>query len=157
MVTAVVVGAMTPSAASASLAAFGQWLGWFCGVGLLVAINVALAASVVTRRGTPPRFAIALLAATLALYVSSFLLSLVRGWAVNAWVTQQPGVARSILTWLPFASPMQMLLVAVLSLALAWTLGGCGGRWCGPCGRGAGAAQWWRLALASACCRCRVG
>ena len=126
VVTAVVVGAMTPSAAITSLEAFGQWLGWFCGVGLLVAINVALAASVVTQRGTPPRFAIALVAATLTFYLASFLLALARGWTVNAWVAQQPGAARSILTWLPFASLLQMLLVAALSLALAWKLGGRG-------------------------------
>lgn len=126
VVTAVVVGAVTPGAAITSLEAFGQWLGWFCGVGLLVAINVALAATVVARRGTPPRFAIALVAATLAFYLASFLLSLARGTLVNAWIAQQPEAMRSIVAWLPFASLLQMLLVAALSLALAWKLGGRG-------------------------------
>ena len=126
MLTAVVVAVVTPAASITSLESLGQWLGWFCGVGLLVAINVAMAASVVSRRGTPQRFAIALLAATLAFYLASFGLSLARGWAVNAWVAQQPQVARTILAWLPFASLLQMLLVAALGLALAWRLGGRG-------------------------------
>ena len=126
VVTAVVVAVVTPAASITSLESLGQWLGWFCGVGLLIAINVALAASVVSRRGTPPRFALALLAATLAFYLASFGLSLARGWAVDAWVAQQPQIARSILAWLPFASLLQMLLVAALGLALAWRLGGSG-------------------------------
>ena len=126
VLTAVVVGVATPVASITSLEVLGQWLGWFCGVGLLVAINVALAATVVARRGTPARFAIALVAATLAFYLAAFGLSLARGWAANAWVAQQPGAARSIMTWLPFASLLQMLVVAALSLALAWTLGGRG-------------------------------
>ena len=127
VVTAVVVGVVTPSAATTtSLEEVGQWLGWFCGVGLLVAINVALATSVVARRGSPRRFAVALVAATLAFYLASFLLSLARGWLVNAWIAQQPEATRSILTLLPFASLLQMLLVAALGLALAWKLGGNG-------------------------------
>ena len=126
VLTAVVVGVVTPAASITSLEMAGRWLGWFCGVGLLVAINVALAATVVARRGTPRRFALALVAATLAFYVAAFGLSLARGWVVDAWVAQQPDAARSIATWLPFASPLQMLLVAALSLALAWTLGGRG-------------------------------
>ncbi|MHB8911990.1 MAG: hypothetical protein ACYC42_04985 [Lysobacter sp.] len=126
VLTAVVVGVATPAASITSLEAVGQWLGWFCGVGLLVAINVALAATVVARRGTPPRFATALVVATLTFYLAAFALSLVRGALVDAWVTQQPGAMRSIMTWLPFASLLQMLLVAALSLALAWQLGGRG-------------------------------
>ncbi len=126
VLTAAVVAVLTPAATITSLEALGQWLGWFCGVGLLVAINVALAASVVARRGTPPRFAVALVAATLTFYLASLLLSLARGALVNAWIAQQPAAARSILTWLPFASLLQMLLVAALSLALAWKLGGRG-------------------------------
>lgn len=126
VLTAVVVALVTPGASLSTLESLGQWLGWFCGVGLLVAINVALAASVVTRRGTPKRFAIALLVATLVFYAASFGLSLARGWAVHAWVAQHPGAMRSILAWLPFASVLQMLLVAALGLALAWTLGGRG-------------------------------
>ena len=126
VVTAIVVSLVTPAGSVTSMEAIGQWLGWFCGVGLLVAINVALAASVVTRRGTPPRFAIALVAATLAFYAASFGLSLARGALVNAWIAQQPAAARPILAWLPFASLLQMLLVAALGLALAWRLGGRG-------------------------------
>jgi hypothetical protein len=140
--TAVVVGVVTPGAAITSLEAVGQWLGWFCGVGLLVAINVALAASVVGRRGTPRRFAIALVAATLAFYLASFLLSLARGWLVNAWIAEQPAATRTVLTWLPFASLLQMLLVAALSLALAWKLGGNGAvpvAWTPPARRAIGA------------------
>ncbi len=127
LLTAVVVGVVTPTATITSLEAFGQWLGWFCGVGLLVAINVAMAATAVSRRGTPARFAIALITAIVVFYAASFLLSLARGWAVNAWIVEQPqDVARALLTWMPFASLLQMLLVAVLSLALAWKLGGRG-------------------------------
>ena len=126
LVTAVVVAVVTPAATTTSMEAIGQWLGWFCGVGLLVAINVALATSVVARRGTPPRFAIALVAATVVFYAASFALSLARGALVHAWIAQQPAAARSILAWLPFASLLQMLLVAALGLALAWKLGGRG-------------------------------
>ena len=126
LVTAVVVGVATPGAAITSLEAVGQWLGWFCGVGLLVAINVALAATMVARRGTPPRFAIALAVATLVFYLASFLLSLARAWLVNAWIAEHPAAAHAILVWLPFGSLLQMLLVAALSLALAWKLGGNG-------------------------------
>ena len=126
VLTALVVGVVAPDAGLTPLEAFGQWLNWFGGVGLLVAINVAMAASGVSRRGAPARFAIALVAATFAFYLASFVLSLGRGAAVSAWVAQQPAAARSILTWLPFASVLQMLLVAVLSLALAWKLGGRG-------------------------------
>lgn len=104
VLTAVVVGVVTPAASITSLEAVSQWLGWFCGVGLLVAINVALAATVVARRGTPPRFATALVVATLTFYLAAFALSLARGALVDAWVTQQPGAMRSIMTWLPFAS-----------------------------------------------------
>jgi hypothetical protein len=103
---------------------------------------VALAASVVARRGTPRRFAIALVAATLAFYLASFLLSLARGWLVNAWIAEQPAAARTVLTWLPFASVLQMLLVAALSLALAWKLGGNGAvpvTWTPPARRALGA------------------
>lgn len=127
VVTAVVVGASTPASGASAIEVSGQWLAWFCGVGLLVAINVALAATMVDRRGTPPRFAIALVAATLTFYLASFLLSLLRGWAVNAWMAQQPQAARALLAWMPFASLLQMLLVAVLAVALAWRLGGRGG------------------------------
>lgn len=126
VLTAVVVAVLTPAASFTSLESLGQWLGWFCGVGLLVAINVALAATVVGWRGTPRRFAVALIAATLVFYLASFGLSLARGWAVHAWVAQQPQATASILAWLPFASLLQMLLVAALSLALAWRLGGRG-------------------------------
>lgn len=126
LMTAVVVGALTPASGMTAVETFGQWLGWFCGVGLLVAINVTLAATVVGRRGSPPRFALALIAATLAFYAASFVLSLGRGWAVNTWMSQQPQSARAILAWMPFASLLQMLLVAGLSLALAWKLGGRG-------------------------------
>ncbi len=143
VVTAVVVAVVTPAAAITSLETLGQWLGWFCGVGLLVAINVALAASMVARRGTPRHFAIALLAATLVFYLASFGLSLARGWAAKAWVAQQPGAARAVLAWLPFASLLQMLLVAALGLALAWKLGGRGTlpvAWSSRARRGLGAA-----------------
>lgn len=127
LLTALVVAVVTPNAAIPSLEAFGQWLGWFCGVGLLVAVNVAMAATAVSRHGSPARFAIALTTATLVFYAASFLLSLARGWAVNAWIVQQPqAAARALLTWMPFASLLQMLLVALLSLALAWRLGGRG-------------------------------
>lgn len=143
LVTAVVVGAVTPASGRTAVETFGHWLGWFCGVGLLVAINVTLAAAVVARRGSPRRFAIALLAATLAFYAASFVLSLGRGWAVNAWTAQQPHAARAILAWMPFASLLQMLLVAALSLALAWALGGSGAvpaAWPKPARRALGAA-----------------
>lgn len=126
VLTALVVGVQAPDAGMTTLESFGQWLNWFGGVGLLVAINVAMAASGVARRGTPPRFAIALLAATLAFYLAAFLLSLARGVVVNAWIAQQPAAVGSIVAGLPFASVLQMLLVAVLSLALAWRLGGRG-------------------------------
>lgn len=126
VVTAAVVGMVAPASGLPPLEALGQWLGWFCGVGLLIAINVTLAATVVTRHGTPPRFATALVAAMLAFYAAAFVLSLARDGVVSAWIAQHPGAARSILSWLPLASLLQMLLVAVLSLALAWKLGGRG-------------------------------
>lgn len=126
IVTAAVVGVVSPGAELSSVETAGQWLGWFCGVGLLIAINAAMAATAVSRRGTPPRFATALVAAMVTLYVAAFVLSLARGWAVGAWVAQQPGAARSILAWMPFASLLQMLVVAVLSLAVAWKVGGRG-------------------------------
>lgn len=126
VVTAAVVGVVSPGAGLSSIETVGQWLGWFCGVGLLIAINAAMAATVVSRRGTPPRFAVALVSTMVTLYVATFLLSLARGWAVNAWISEQPGAARSIMAWMPFASLLQMLVVAVLSLALAWKVGGRG-------------------------------
>jgi len=142
VLTAWVVGVVAPSSAMTSLEALGQWLGWFCGVGLLVAINVAMAATAVSRHGTPARFATALVAAMLAFYAAAFVLSLARGWAVSAWIAQQPQAARAILTWMPFASLLQMLLVALLSLALAWKLGGHGTvpvAWSKPARRALGA------------------
>lgn len=142
VLTAVVVGVVAPSSGITPLEAFGQWLGWFCGVGLLVAINVAIAATAVSRHGTPPRFAIALVTAILAFYAAAFVLSLARGWAVKAWIAQQPQAARAILGAMPFVSLLQMLLVAVLSLALAWKLGGRGAlpvAWSTPARRALGA------------------
>lgn len=126
MVTAAVIGVVSPGSDLSSMETVGQWLGWFCGVGLLIAINAAMAATAVARRGTPPRFAVALVAAMVTFYVAAFLLSLARGWVVHAWVAKQPEAARSILAWMPFASLLQMLVVAVLSLVLAWKVGGRG-------------------------------
>ena len=124
VLTAAVVGAVTPASGLARLELISQRLGWFCGVGLLVAINVAMAATVVARHGAPRRFAVALVAAVLTFYAASFALSLARGWLVASWAAQPPGALQSMLTWLPFASLLQMLLVAALSLAVAWRLGG---------------------------------
>ena len=124
VLTGIVVGAVTPASGLTPLESIGQWLGWFCGVGLLVALNVALAAWSVTRRGTPSRFALALVVAVLAFYAASFLLSLARGWLVHAWAAEQPDSAATIVAWMPFASLLQMLLVAALGLALAGRFGG---------------------------------
>ena len=127
LLTAAVVGVVSKASPLGSLEALGEWLGWFCGVGLLIAINVAMAATAVTRRGSPQRFAIALVAAMVMFYGAAFLLSLARGALFNAWVARHPEETRSILGWMPFASLLQMLLVAALSVALAWKLGGRGG------------------------------
>ncbi|MFD0739668.1 hypothetical protein ACFQZQ_10295 [Lysobacter koreensis] len=126
LLTAVVVGALTPTTGMTAVQTVGQWLGWFCGVGLLVAINVALATSLVARRGSPRRFALALVAAALVFYAGSFALSLARGWALQAWVAAHPDSTRLAMAWLPFVSVLQMLLVAALGLLLAWRLGGRG-------------------------------
>lgn len=126
VLTAIVVGVVTPVSGMTTVEKFSQWLSWFCGVGLVIAINVALAATVVARRGPPARFAIALVAATLTFYAASFLLSLARGWTVRTLVETHPQAIRPILDWMPFASLLQMLLVAALSLAVAWRLGGRG-------------------------------
>ena len=133
----------SPTTGMTSLEAFGQWLGWFCGVGLLVAINVAMAATA----GVAPRHAAAgsrsrWSTAALAFYVAAFVLSLARGWAVRPGSRGHRRRARSILAWLPFVSLLQMLLVAALSLALAWTLGGRGAvpvAWSKPSRRALGA------------------
>lgn len=124
LITAAVVGVVSKASPLDSLEALGQWLTWFCGVGLLIAINVAMAATAVTRHGTPQRFALALVTAMLTFYGAAFLLSLGRGELVNAWIVRHPGEARALLGWLPFASLLQMLVVAAVSVALAWKVGG---------------------------------